>query len=307
MEPGSGTSICTTTKAAPPTCICRWVLARWMSQAQSASSRPTVTTGRSRWKCLRLIRTTWPTAETCCSGSGRKSRYPSVHDWGEDVSDLAGELVGRERLGQKVVQPDLTEALHDLDIAVTTHCHDGDVWLEPAQLPGGFGAAQRWHREVQQNEADALAEDAEPFDGLQSVLGQLHRIAGRFQDALHQCPNRFFVIGNENRTGALQLRLDRDMTTDPLRPAEIAPDRQQNGEGGALSRLAQNANGAAVAPHNAERRREAQSSTQKFGGEEGLEDAAAGFIVHAGAGIGHIDAHVVAGGDGKSFSPGALP
>src|SRR3954454_18794292 len=97
------------------------------------------------------------------------------------------------------------------------------------------------------------------------------------------------------------------MTTGPLRPAESAADWQQNGKGGSLPRLAENTDGAAVAPHNAKRRREAKSSAQKLGGEEGLEDATTGLSVHAGAGIGHVDAHVVAGGDGKSFSPGPLP
>src|SRR4051794_8011893 len=174
-----------------------------MSEAQSASSRPAGTTERLRWKCSRPIRTTSPIAETCCSACGRTTRCWSVHDWGENVPDLGGQLVRREGLGQEVVQPDLAEALHDLDVAVTTHCYDRYIGLQPAQLPGGLGTAERWHGEVQKNEPDALTEVAQPLNRLLTVLGQLDTIASGFQHALDQCPYAFFIIGDENGTGTL--------------------------------------------------------------------------------------------------------
>jgi hypothetical protein len=61
-----------------------------------------------------------------------------------------------------------------------------------------------------------------------------------------------------------------------------------------------------VTPHDTERRGEPKAPAQKLGGEEGLEDAGPGFLVHTGPGVGHIDADIVSGGDREALGPGPL-
>ena len=82
--------------------------------------------------------------------------------------------------------------------------------------------------------------------------------------------------------------------------------REQDGKRRPLPRLALDTDGAPVTADDPERRREAEAASEKFGGEERLEDTAARLGIHSGPGISDVDPNVLASDDGEALCPRPL-
>src|SRR5688572_21554248 len=117
-------SICTTTKAVLPTSICRWAPVRSTCVTWSAYCWLTAMMRRLPWRCSRPIRITWHTAVISCNGSGPRNRQSSIDYRCQHVPHLGRQLIRSEGLGQKIVDPDLAETLHDLDVSIPAHGND---------------------------------------------------------------------------------------------------------------------------------------------------------------------------------------
>src|SRR6202165_4978182 len=96
------------------------------------------------------------------------------------------------------------------------------------------------------------------------------------------------------------------MAAQPFEFPRLTRCRQENREGGTVSRLAANADGATMAAHDSQGCGQAQSPAQELGGKERLENASAGLGIHTRTGVRHVDSDIVTRGDGAPFGTGPL-
>jgi hypothetical protein len=184
---------------------------------------------------------------------------------------------------------------------------EDDLITNNYQLERGLSASQFRHREVQQDQADRLAQLPETLDGLDAVLRQLHGIACLLEHTRRQCSHRLVVIHHQYGAHTPEVPLGQCLSAAPPSGHCRAEHRQQHSERGPLVRLAPYPDSAAMTPHDSQRSGEAQAPAQKLGGEEGLEDPVPGLLVHTLTGIDHVHPDVVALGDGKPGSAEPLP
>jgi hypothetical protein len=169
---------------------------------------------------------------------------------------------------------------------------DGDVRAQGGDLPEGFHAVLPGHRQVEQHTGECIGPFGEQPQGLLAVVRLHDRVAMTPQHRRARRADVFVVLRVQHRARA-----------------GGTGGRRLGGRGGkerphgrAAARLALDAQHAALAADDSQRRGQSEPPSEKLGREKRLEDMGERVRIHPHAVVAHFNEHIVArrgGGPGR--------
>ena len=112
--------------------------------------------------------------------------------------------------------------------------------------------------------------------------GDFYPIAATLQGLSREVADKLFVIHHQHRPAV------------PAVAGKLVRCGQCDREGASIAGRAFDRNGSAVCTDDSGNRRQPEPAPGEFGREEGIEDAAAGRLIHAAAGIADFEHHLPA-------------
>ena len=124
---------------------------------------------------------------------------------------------------------------------------------------------------------------------------RLHRIARRIEPSRPEISGdgQDVVVGDDGAERAQAYILDCCAERD----CQLFPYRKKHLEGGPVSRLARHGDSATMAAHDSQYSRQAEAASCEPGGKERVEHLRLRGLIHAGAGVFHLERYVGSGGE----------